>query len=165
VKVHEQTCTCGLYQEYLIPCCHGLAALYHCGISLKDKVYHLIPGWFSPISLLTAYDYVEIGMNKWGDEITVHTGLQAIDITQLNEYAKPTWDPEDPFAEPLKPPEVQKLPGRRRTKRREAGDGKGPLVKPRKKQECSVCGKDTHNRRKCTRLTELERGTAGLGVP
>jgi hypothetical protein len=166
VKVHEQTCTCGLYQEYLIPCCHGLAALYHCGISLKDEVFKLVPPWFSPISLLTAYDYIETSQNEWGDEITVHTGLRAIDVTRLHEYAQPEWDPEDPFADTttLTAPEVQKLPGRRRTKRREAGDGKGPLVKPRKQQTCSVCSETGHNKLTCKRLQTLEGDTLGLGV-
>lgn len=99
---------------------------------MKDEVFKLVPPWFSPISLLTAYDYIETGQNEWGDEITVHTGLRAVDVTQLHEFAQPEWDPEDPFADTttLTAPEVQKLPGRRRTKRREAGDGKGPLVKP-----------------------------------
>jgi hypothetical protein len=164
VKIHEQTCTCGLYQEYLIPCCHGLAALYHCGISLKDKVYYLIPGWYSPASLLTAYDYIEMGENEWGDPITIHTGLQAIDVTQLSD--EPNWDPEDLFADTIQiaAPEVQKLPGRRRTRRREASDGKGPLVKPRKAQTCSVCGATRHNKLRCKRLTILEGDTARLGV-
>jgi hypothetical protein len=81
VQVHEQRCTCGLYQDYLIPCCHALAALYHCGISLQDKRYHLIPSWFSPISILTAYDYIETEENEWGQDVIIYTGLRAIDIT------------------------------------------------------------------------------------
>jgi hypothetical protein len=133
---------------------------------LKDEVYHLIPGWYSSASLLTAYDYIEIGENEWGDSITIHTGLRAIDVTRLNEYAEPNWDPKDPFADTnaVALLEVRKLPGRRRTKRRKAGDGKGPLVKPRKAQTCSVCSATGHNKLRCTRLTILEGDTAGLGV-
>jgi len=114
--------------------------------------------------LLTAYDYIKIGENEWGDLITIHTGLRAIDVTRLDEYAKPSWDPEDPFADTVALPEVQKLPGRRRTKRREAGDGKGLLVKPRKAQTCSVCSATGHNKLRYKRLTILEGDTAGLGV-
>jgi hypothetical protein len=135
--------------------------LYHYEISLKDEVYRLIPRWYLSASL----DYIEIGENEWGDPITIHTGLRAIDVTRLDDYAEPNWDPEDPFADTsVAPLEVQKLPSRRRTKRREAGDGKGPLVKPRKVQTCSVCSIAGHNKRKCKRLTVLEGDTAGLGV-
>jgi hypothetical protein len=103
--------------------------------------------------------------NEWGDPITIHTGLRAIDVTRLDDYAKPNWDPEDLFTDTsVAPPEVRKLPGRQRTKRREAGDGKGPLVKLRKVQTCSVCSIARHNKRKCKRLTVLEGDTAGLGV-
>jgi hypothetical protein len=35
--------------------------------------------------------------------------------------------------------------GQRRTKRREAGDSKGPLPKPRKAQTCSICSETGHN--------------------
>ena len=44
---------CGLYQDYLIPYCHALAALYHCDISLQDERFQLIPIWFLPLSILT----------------------------------------------------------------------------------------------------------------
>jgi hypothetical protein len=69
--VHEQTC------------CHALAALYHCGINLQDECYHLIPTWFHLVSILAAYDYIEIGQNEWGEDITIYPGLRAIDITRL----------------------------------------------------------------------------------
>jgi hypothetical protein len=121
VRVHEQTCTCGLYQDYLIPCCYTLAALYHCGISLQDKKFHLIPPWFDPISILIAYDYIEIGQNEWDDDVIVHTGLQAVDITSLAEYAiddAVDLPLDDLFADlVVEPPEVPKHQGRRRTKR------------------------------------------------
>jgi hypothetical protein len=63
--------------------------LYHCGISLKDKVYRLIPRWYSSASLLTVYDYIEMDKNEWGDLITIYTGLRAIDVTRLDNYAEP----------------------------------------------------------------------------
>lgn len=169
MKVHERTCTCGLYQDYLIPCCHALAALYHCGISLQDERYHLIPPWFHPISILTAYDYIEMGKNEWGDDVTVHTGLRAVDITSLGDYvtdnAMDLPLDEDPFADiVIDPPVMPKHQGRRRTRRREAGDGQGPVSKPQKPQACSVCSEPGHNKSTCKRLTILEGDTLGLGV-
>jgi SWIM zinc finger len=169
VRVHEQTCTCGLYQEYLIPCCHALAALYSCGVSLQDERFHLVPAWYKPLAILSAYDYIEIGMNEFGEDVTIHTGLRAIDITRLDDYAvqesgSSTLD-EDPFADlVVDPPEVPRRSGRQRTKRREAGDGKGPLSKPQKPQTCSVCSEPGHNKLRCKRLQILEGDTPGLGV-
>jgi hypothetical protein len=57
VKIHDRTCTCGLYQDYLLPCCYALAALYACKVGLYNG-FNLIPAWFKPLSLLTAYDYL-----------------------------------------------------------------------------------------------------------
>jgi hypothetical protein len=57
VKIHEGHCTCGLYQDYLLPCFHALAALYACKVGLRDG-FDLIPSWFEPLLLLTAYDYL-----------------------------------------------------------------------------------------------------------
>jgi hypothetical protein len=70
-----------LFQKYLIPCCYALAALYSCSISLQDERFHLVLAWYKPISILSAYDYIEIGQNEWGKDVIVHTGLRAIDIT------------------------------------------------------------------------------------
>jgi hypothetical protein len=85
VKVHEQTCTCGLYQEYLLLCCHAIAAIYASKISIHDG-FDLIPSWFEPISVLTAYDYLVQGQNEFSEDIMVHTGLRAIDVTRLDEF-------------------------------------------------------------------------------
>lgn len=89
------------------------------------------------------YDYIEMGMNGWGEDVIMHTGLRAIDITRLDDYAavenRSSTSSEDPFADlVVDPPELLRRSGRQRTKRREAGDGKGPLVKPQKQQACSV---------------------------
>jgi len=53
---------------------------------LQDKKFHLIPAWFQPISILTAYDYIELSTNEHGEDVTVHTSLRAIDITRLDDY-------------------------------------------------------------------------------
>lgn len=76
-----------------------------------------------------------MGQNKWGEDVIVHTGLMAIDITQLDDYAVENHLPldDDPFADlVIEAPNVPRKAGRPRTKRREAGDGKGPLSKLRK---------------------------------
>jgi hypothetical protein len=134
---------------------------------LQDERFHLVLAWYKPLSVLSAYDYIEIGMNEWGEDVTMHTGLQAIDITQLDDYAvvdNPSLD-EDPFADlVVDAPDVPQQSGRQRTKRREAGDGKGPLLKPRKLQTCSVCSEPRHNKLTCKCLQILEGDTLGLGV-
>jgi hypothetical protein len=136
---------------------------------LQGERFHLVLAWYEPLSILSAYDYIKVGTNEWGEDVTIHTGLQAIDITRLDDYAvvengSSSLD-EDPFADlVVDPPDVPRRSGRQRTKRREAGDGKGPLVKPQKPQICSVCSKPGHNKRKCKRLQILEGDTLGLGV-
>jgi hypothetical protein len=90
-----------------------------------------------------------MGMNGWGEDVTMHAGLRAIDITCLDDYAVietgfPSLD-EDPFADLVVDPlDVPRRSGRQRTKRREAGGGKGPLSKPWKPQTCSVCSEPGH---------------------
>jgi hypothetical protein len=165
VRIHEQTCSCGLYQEYLILCCHALAALYHCRISLQDDRYHLVPAWYKPISLLTAYDYIEMAQNEWGEDVTIHTGLCGINITNLNTIVVDNLLlDEDPFSNlVIRALEVPRRRGRP-SKRRQASDGKGPLFKAPKPQACSVCSEPRHNRKTCSRLQILESDTAGLGV-
>lgn len=146
-------------------CCYALAALYHYRISLQDKQYHLILAWYKPISLLSAYDYIEIGQNEWGDDVTIHIGLCGIDITHLDDCVvdNPLLD-EDPFIDlVVEAPDVPRLRGRH-AKRRQAGDGKGPLFKAPKPQTYSVCNEPGHNKRSCTRLQILEGDTVGLGV-
>jgi hypothetical protein len=63
----------------------------------------------------------------------VHTGLRAIDITRLDESTTITTNlDDDPFADlVVEPPAISKKRGRP-PKRREAGDGKGPLQKVQK---------------------------------
>ena len=133
---------------------------------MYDKQYHLIPAWYKPASLLSAYDYIEISQNEWGDDVTIHTGLRGIDIIGLDTYAvdNPLLLNEDPFADlVVEAPDVPRQQGRR-AKRRQAGDGKGPLFKPPKQQTCSACSEPGHNRKTCTCLQILEGNTAGLGV-
>jgi hypothetical protein len=106
-----------------------------------------------------------MGKNEWGDDVTIHTGLRGIDITSLDTYIvdSPPLD-EDPFADlVVEALEVPKQRGRR-AKRRQAGDGKGPLFKALKPQTCRVCNEPGDNRKTCSRLKILEGDTAGLGV-
>ena len=122
-----------------------------------------------PAFVLTAYDYIETEENKWGQDVIIHTGLRAINITQLDDYAVDNakdWPlDKDPFADlVVEPPVVSNRPKRRRTKRREASDGQGLANKPRKQQVCSVCNETGHNKLTCKRLTTLEGDTLGLGV-
>jgi hypothetical protein len=148
-----------------LPCCHALTALYASKIGLHDG-FDLIPSWFEPLEVLGAYDYLVQGRNEEGEEVMIHTGLQAIDINCLHVYIASPIDPdfEDPFADiELEPPPIPKKRGKQ-TKRREAGDGKGPLYKPQKPQVCSVCGVAKHNKKKCKNLLRLEGDSAGLGV-
>lgn len=93
--------------------------MYNCGISLQDECYHLVPAWYAPISILSAYDYIEIGQNEWGEDVTVHTGLRAVDITRLDDYAAESLSlEEDPFADlVVEALDVYIKQGRRRTKR------------------------------------------------
>jgi hypothetical protein len=164
VKVHERTCTCGLYQEYLLPCCHALVALYASKIGLHDG-FDLIPSWYKPISVLTAYDYLFHGLNEFGEDVVMHTGLRAIDITHLEDFTTITTDlDEDPFADlVVEPPAVSKKRGRR-PKRREAGDGKGPFQKVQKPQVYSVCYELGHNKKRCKELIRLEGNSIGIGI-
>lgn len=74
VKVHEQTCTCGLYQEYLLPCCYALTALYASKISLHDR-FDFILLWFQSISVLGTYDYLSQGRNEFGEDVIVHINV------------------------------------------------------------------------------------------
>jgi hypothetical protein len=99
----------------------------------------------------------------------VHTSLRAIDITRLSDVVVDNVVDlslyEDPFADlVIDPLAVRKQQGRRRTRRREAGDGQGPLLKLRKPQTCSVCNEPSHNKKSCKRLQILEGDTVGLGV-
>ena len=94
----------------------------------------------------------------------IHTGLQAIDINSLNEYTATDLDFEDPFADiEVEPPPIPKKRGKQ-AKRREAGDGKGPLYKPQRQQVCSICSVAGHNKLKCKKLLRLEGEASGLGV-
>ena len=107
-----------------------------------------------------------MGQNEFGEEIMVHRGLRAIDITRLDEYttSSSNQDIEDPFQDVIvEPPPVPKKRGRQ-TKRREAGNGKGPLQKVSKPQVCSVCDKEGHNKKTCKKLTILEGDSIGLRV-
>jgi hypothetical protein len=110
-----------------------------------------------------------MGQNEWGEDVTIHTGLCGIDITNLD--TKVVDNPplgeepsEDPFANLVV--EAPKVPQRRgrRSRRRQAGDGKGPLFKVPKPQACSVCSEPGHNRKTYNRLQILEGDAAGLGV-
>jgi len=74
IRVHNRHYTCGLYQDYLLPCCYALAALYAYKVSLHNK-FDLILAWFEPLSLLTVYDYLYKGQNKHSKAVTVFTGL------------------------------------------------------------------------------------------
>jgi hypothetical protein len=150
----------------LIPCCHALTALYHCGIGLNDTRFNLIPAWFEPISVLGAYDYIANTINEFNEEVIIHIGLQAIDITRLDDYEDCTTPlVDDSFADlVVEPLEIRATRGRRPKKRREAGDGKGPFEKRRKEQVCSLCNEPRYNRKTCKRPIELEGNTPGLGV-
>jgi len=165
IKIHDRHCTCGLYQDYLLPCCYALAALYACKVGLHNG-FDLIPAWFKPISLLTVYDYLSLGSNEYGEPVMVHTRLQAVDITCLGDH-KPTdavVGSPDPFADlVVDPPDVLKLRGKQK-KRREASDGKGPIKKLTKPQICKLCNKPGHNKATCRQLIQLEGETLGLGV-
>jgi hypothetical protein len=106
-----------------------------------------------------------MGKNEWGDDVTIHTGLYGIDITSLDTYIVDSLPlDEDPFAHLVV--EALEVPKQRgwRAKRRQAGDGKGPLFKAPKPQTCRVCNEPGHNRKTCSRLQILEGDTAGLGV-
>jgi hypothetical protein len=52
----------------------------------------------------------------------------------------------------------------KKTKRREAGDGKGLLDKIYKPQVYKACGEEGHNRRTCKALVILEGSAPGLGI-
>lgn len=96
----------------------------------------------------------------------IHTGLWAIDITCLDKHTNPSTDPDfdDPFRDiEVEPPPVPKKQGRQ-AKRREAGDGKGPLYKPQKPQVCSICSELGHNKKRCKHLIQLEGDSIGLGI-
>jgi hypothetical protein len=167
IRVHNRHCTCGLYQDYLLPCCHALAALYACKVGLHDG-FDLILAWFEPLSLLTAYDYLYKGQNNHGKAVTVFTGLRAVDITRLGDYEtttiSTTLGSPDPFADiVVNPPQVPKLRGKQK-KRQEASDGKGPIQKLSKPQVCKLCNESGHNRATCKRLIQLEGDSLGLGV-
>jgi len=139
--------------------------LYACKVGLHDG-FNLVPAWFKPLSLLTAYDYLYESQNELGESVTVFTGLRAVDITRLSDYedVPARLGSPDPFADlVIDPPEVPKLRGRQR-KRREAGDGKGPIKKLTKPQKCKLCNEPGHNRATCSRLIRLEGDTIGLGV-
>jgi hypothetical protein len=111
-----------------------------------------------------------MAQNEWGEDVTIHTGLRGIDITNLDIKVvdNPSLD-EDPFSEDpfsnlvVNAPEVPRRRGQP-SKRRQAGDGKGPLFKAPNPQTCSVCSEPGHNRKTCNRLQILEGDTAGLGV-
>lgn len=152
-----------------MPCCHALAAIYHCGLKLSDP-FNFIPSWFQPIYLLQAYEYIEESINEHGETVICYIGLRAIDITELEASsgalggAIGLGEDEDPFADlVVEPPVIPKKKGRK-GKRRQAGDGKGPLHKHQKPQTCKVCGEQGHNRLTCTKLTELEGGAPGMGI-
>jgi hypothetical protein len=148
IKVYEQTCTYGLYQEHLLPCCHALTALYASKISLHDG-FDLIPSWFEPIIVLGAYDYLSQDQNEFGEDVMVHIGLQAIYITRFDEYTTGSTDLDldDPFRDiVVEPPPVPKKRGKQQ-KRREAGDEKDPLQKVQRQQVCSQCDQLGHNKK------------------
>jgi hypothetical protein len=72
--------TYGLYQDYLLTCCHALTALYASKVGLHNG-FDLVLAWFEPLSLLIAYNYLYKGQNEHGEAVTVFTGLRAINIT------------------------------------------------------------------------------------
>jgi hypothetical protein len=126
--------------------------------------FRLIPTWFEPASVLSAYNYIEHTQNEWGDDIIIHTGLRAVDISQLKDEPGEASEDEDPFKDlEIEPPTVRKHKGRQ-GKRRKAGDGKGPLNKGQQAQVCGVCGEQGHNRKTCSRLTILEGTSQGIGI-
>ena len=148
-----------------MPYCYALTALYTSKIGLRDG-FDLIPSWFEPLEVLGAYDYLVQGRNEEGEEVMIHIGLRAIDINCLDEYTAGPTDPdfEDPFADiEVEPPPVPKKRGKQ-GKRREAGDGKGPLHKPQREQVCSICSVVGHNKKKCKKLLRLEGEASRLGV-
>ena len=113
-----------------------------------------------------AYDYLSQGQNEFGEDVIVHIGLRAIDITRLDEYTtSPTnLDLDDPFRDiVVEPPPVPKKRGKRQ-KRREAGDRKGPIQKVQRPQVCSLCDEPGHNKKTCRKLTILERDSIGLRI-
>jgi hypothetical protein len=52
----------------------------------RMSVIILVSAWPHSISILTAYDYIEIVQNEWSEDVAIHTGLRAIDITRLVDY-------------------------------------------------------------------------------
>jgi hypothetical protein len=99
-----------------------------------------------------------------GDDIIIHTGLRAVDISQLKDGPGETSEDEDPLKVlEIEPPIVRKRKGRQ-GQRCKAGDGKGPLDKAERAQVCGVCGEQGHNRKTCSRLTILEGTSQGIGI-
>ena len=111
-----------------------------------------------------------MAQNEWWEDVTIHTSLCGIDITNLDtKVVDNALLNEDLFSEDLfsnlvvNALEVPQRRGRP-LKRQQAGDGKGPLFKAPKPQTYRVCNEPGHNRKTCSRLQILEGDTAGLGV-
>jgi hypothetical protein len=116
--------------------------------------------------VLGAYDYLSQGQNEFGEDVIIHIGLRAIDITRLDEHTTSSIDSDvdDPFRDiVVEPPPVPKKRGKQQ-KRREAGDEKGPLQKAQRNQVCSQCDQPGHNKKRCRKLTILEGDSIGLGL-
>jgi hypothetical protein len=140
--------------------------LYACKVGLHNG-FNLIPAWFNPLSLLTAYNYLYKSQSESSEPIIVFIGLQAVDITHLDDYkARPAGPARslDPFADLVVDPlEVLKLCGRQK-KRREAGDSKGSIKQLSKLQTCKVCNEPGYNKATYKRLIQLEGESIRLGV-
>ena len=112
-----------------------------------------------------ALDYLEHSQNESGQDIMIHTRLQAVDINRL-EVVEPVEQEldEDPFKDlEIDPPIVHKRKGRK-GKCYTAGDGKGPLNRAQRVQGCGICGEPGHNRKTCTQLVILEGKTQGIEI-
>lgn len=123
VHLHNQTCTCRLWDLTRIPCVHACAAIN----SIKGRPENYVNEYFTKEYFLKAYEH------------------------EINPMACPDFWPKTNY-EPIQPPLLRRPPGRPKKQRHKSSlEGKDPHKAKRKYgvTKCGKCGRLGHNKRSC----------------
>jgi hypothetical protein len=130
VKCQDFECTCGHFQEWLLPCSHAITTIRFAQRAVHEWV---APFWEPPyVALGTAYQLRETGDGY------INNHMRTI---KIDDIPLPSFCDDECFPPPLKP----KKAGLNQKKRKEKGDK--PESTQNKLYSYTHCGRTGHNRR------------------
>ena len=119
VHLEKKTCTCGVFQDRLLPCRHVISACRH----RTDDPYTYVDGYYSRLTYVYTYQMGMLPIRKEDFDLDVLDAAEGV----------------------CGPPILAKQRGRpkKRRFRRKEEDGRDT------RKKCTHCGERGHNRRSC----------------